>query len=43
MWELHDNEPVEGCRQLIEDNIREVTCLASNEAVSRRFFLVIDR
>ena len=40
MWELYENEPVAGCRELIEDNIREVTYLASNEAVTRRFFLV---
>ena len=41
MWEFYENEPVEGCRQLIEDNIREVTYLASNEAVTHRFFVVI--
>ena len=40
MQDFYDNEPVEGCRELIADNIREVTYLASNEAVTRRFFLV---
>lgn len=40
MQDFYDNEPVEGCRELIADNIREVTYLASSEAVTRRFFLV---
>ena len=41
MWEPLAFVPAEGCRQLIEVTIREVTCLASIEAFSRRFFLVI--
>ena len=40
MWKLHENEPVENCRAMIEDNINEVRYLAANEAVTRRFFLV---
>ena len=40
MKTFYENEPVEGCRELIADNIREVTYLASSEAVTRRFFLV---
>ena len=35
-----ENEPVESCRYMIEDNINEVTYLAANEAVTRRFFLI---
>lgn len=33
-------ESSENCRQMIEDNIREVTYLAANEVVTRRFFLI---
>ncbi len=40
MQDFYDSEPVEGCRGLIADNIREVTSLAASEAVTRRFFLV---
>ena len=40
MKTFYENEPVEGCRELIAYNIREVTYLASSEAVTRRFFLV---
>lgn len=40
MRAFYENEPVESCREMIEDNINEVTYLAANEAVTRRFFLV---
>lgn len=40
LWAFHEREPVESCRTMIEDNINEVTYLAANEAVTRRFFLV---
>lgn len=40
MWDFHEHEPVESCRTMIEDNINEVTYLAANEAVTRRFFLI---
>ena len=40
MWEFYENEPVESCRAMIEDNINEVRYLAANEAVTRRFFLI---
>ena len=40
MWKFYENETDEGCRELIEDNIRELSYLATNEAVTRRFFLV---
>ena len=39
MWDLYEQEASPSCRALIEDNIREVTYLASSEAVTRRFFL----
>ena len=40
MWDFYENEPVASCREMIEDNIREVRYLAANEAVTRRFFLI---
>ena len=40
LWAFHEQEPVESCRSMIEDNVSEVTYLAANEAVTRRFFLV---
>ena len=40
LWDFYETEPVESCRAMIEDNIHEVTYLAANEAVTRRFFLV---
>lgn len=40
LWAFHEREPVESCRTMIEDNVNEVTYLAANEAVTRRFFLV---
>lgn len=40
LWAFHEHEQVESCRAMIEDNINEVTYLAANEAVTRRFFLV---
>ena len=40
MWDFYKRESVESCRDMIEDNINEVTYLAANEAVTRRFFLV---
>ena len=40
MWDFYEQEPIESCREMIEDNIQEVTYLAANEAVTRRFFLV---
>lgn len=40
MWKFYENEPVASCRDMIEDNIKEVRYLAANEAVTRRFFLI---
>lgn len=40
LWAFHEREPVESCRTMIEDNVNEVTYLAANEAVTRRFFLI---
>ena len=40
MWRLHEKEPVQSCRDMIEDNINEVRYLAANEAVTRRFFMI---
>jgi len=41
MWGFYENEPVASCRAMIEDNIKEVRYLAANEAVTRRFFLIL--
>ena len=40
MWAFYEKEPVASCREMIEDNIKEVRYLAANEAVTRRFFLI---
>lgn len=34
-----DTEPVEACRLMIEDNIKEVARITSTEAITHRFFL----
>lgn len=41
MWELYEQETQESCRVMIEDNIHQVRYLAANEAVTRRFFLIL--
>lgn len=40
MRRFSEQEQVESCREMIEDNIREVSYLATNAAVTRRFFIV---
>ena len=40
MRRYHETEPNEQCREMIEDNIREVQRVASIEAITHRFFLV---
>ena len=39
MWALYDAEKNVACREMIEDNIREVEYLADREALTRRFFI----
>lgn len=39
MRAFHDEEKDAACREMIEDNIREVRCRASNGALTTRFFL----
>ena len=39
MWVLYDAEENDACREMIEDNIREVEYLADREALTRRFFV----
>lgn len=41
MWGYYNEEPNEKCREMIEDNIAMVRYLAVNEAVTHRFFLII--
>lgn len=41
MRRLLDEEPDESCREMIEDNISEVEYLADREALTRRFFIVL--
>jgi len=41
MWEYYDKEQNERCKEMIADNIDMVRYLAVNEAVTHRFFIVI--
>lgn len=41
MWQLHEEESNESCREMIKDNIAEVEYLAEREALTRRFFIAI--
>jgi len=41
MWEYYDKESNERCMEMIADNIDMVRYLAVNEAVTHRFFIVI--
>jgi len=41
MWALYETEENEACREMIEDNIREVEYLADREALTRRFLIAL--
>jgi len=40
MRKYHDAEENEKCREMIEDNIKEVSCIVINEVTTHRFFIV---
>ena len=41
MWRIYDAEENESCRDMIADNIAEIAYLADREALTRRFFVVL--
>ena len=42
MREYHDAEPDALCREMIEDNIAEVSYIAANEVTTHRFFIAFE-